>query len=477
MRGNFRLATAVAVLGAAFIAATSQGAPPTASAPAKAPPPAKAKSAAPQGAAASTETGAPRIDAGAWILIDARDGDVLAAKAPDRPLPIASATKLMTAYVTLENTKPNQTVAAVPYRPVASAEILLGLRPGEQMKVRDLLYGLLLPSANDAAHTLAVGVGGSEPAFVSQMNQAAQQLGLASTSYANPIGLDAPDNYSSARDLVILAGDLLQNPLFARIVDTSTAVLRSGDRPRRVTSRNTLLGRAPWIDGVKTGHTIKAGYVLVGSGTQDSTTLISAVLGAPSEAMRDADTLRLLDYGFSLYSASQPVDRGEQLADPKLDYRDEHLPLVAKRGIRVSTREGEGIETRVDAPDEISGAVEEGETLGRVTVSVDGRAAASSPLVAAESVGAATLVDKLRNTVQNPIVLVPAGAFVILVGLLFAVRGRRPNRDGDPAPVRSRRREKLEQNPRERTPEERRRMHQERMRRRRQRPEGEGGTK
>ena len=108
---------------------------------------------------------------------------------------------------------------------------------------------------------------GSVPAFVDDMNRTARKLGLTETSYANPIGLDDPHNYSSAHDLVALASILLRNRLFARIVNTPAATLSSGDHPRTVTSRNTLLGRAPWIDGVKTGHTLDAGFVLVGSGT------------------------------------------------------------------------------------------------------------------------------------------------------------------------------------------------------------------
>ena len=401
---------------------------------------------------------------------------MIAAKGADRPLPVASATKLMTAYLALQELKPNQTLTAAPYRPIASTEILLGLRPGEKIQVRDLLYGLLLPSANDAAQALAVGVGGSVPAFVSEMNQAAQALGLANTSYANPIGLDSPNNYSSARDLVTLADLLLENRLFARIVDSPSAVLHSGDTQRRVDTRNTLLDQQPFIDGVKTGHTIKAGYVLVGSGTRNSTTLISAVLGTPSEAARDAETLELLNYGFSLYRSSTPVEQGAEFADPKLDYRDDRLPVVAERTLRVSSREGQRVATSVDAPDEVSGAVEKGEQLGEVVVSVDGERAASSPLVAAESVEAATLLDKVASAVLNPIVLLPAGAFVIVVGVLLAGRGRRPDR-GQPSPPRSPRGERRERGPRERTPEERRRMHEERMRRRRQRTDGEGGPR
>jgi D-alanyl-D-alanine carboxypeptidase (penicillin-binding protein 5/6) len=430
-----------------------------------------APSAGSQPAASQRTARAPRFDAKAWILVDPRDGTILASKAPDRRLPIASTTKLMTAYLTLQNLKPGQMVAAPSYHPSASAEIELGLRPGEKMRVRDLLYGLLLPSASDAAETLANGVAGSTPAFVKEMNQAAQQLGLTNTSYANPIGLDDPDNYSSARDLVTLAGTLLRNQLFDRIVDTPAATLRSGDHVRQVTSRNTLLNRAPWVDGVKTGHTLGAGYVLVGSGTQDSTTLVSAVLGTPSEAARDDDTLELLDYGFSLYHPMQPVEQGERLADPKLNYRSDHLPLVAKQAVRLNIRQGQHVATRVDAPDEISGAVEVGEELGHVTVTVDGKQATTIPLVAERAVSAATTLDKAVATGKNPILLISLGGIVILVVLLLTVRGR----TGEPATPAPRPGRAQRQSPTQRTPEERRRMHEERMRRRRQRMERKQG--
>jgi D-alanyl-D-alanine carboxypeptidase (penicillin-binding protein 5/6) len=423
--------------------------------------------------ASATASSGPKLDAKAWILIDPRDDSVLASKSPNKRLPIASTTKLMTAYLALKNLKPNQMITAPAYHPSNSAEITLGLRPGERLRVRDLLYGLLLPSASDAAETLAVGVSGSVPAFVQRMNQAARQLGLTDTSYANPIGLDDPDNYSSARDLVTLASILLRNKLFASIVDTPAATLHSGDHPRTVTSRDTLLNSVPWINGVKTGHTLGAGYVLVGSGTKDSTTLISAVLGTPDEPTRDADTLKLLEYGFSQFHPVQPVHQGEQLADPKLDYRGDHLSLVAQRALPINVREGQQVTTHVTAPDEISGAVDQGQVLGRVTVNVDGKPAAGSPLVAARAVGAATTLDKAVSTAQNPFVLLALGAIVIVVGLLFTRRGRGSK---EPQTATPRARKNGRQAPQQRTPEERRRMHEERMRRRRQRMERKGGT-
>ena len=214
--------------------------------------------------------------------------------------------------------------------------------------------------------------------------------------------------------------------------------------------------------------------MLVGSGTRDSTTLISAVLGAPSEAARDAETLELLDYGFSLYTTSVPVEQGEELADPELEYRDENLPLVAKAAIPVKSREGQAVDTSVEAPDEVSGAVEKGEELGRVMVTVDGEPAASTPLVAARSVEAASALDKAVATAQNPIVLLLLGAIVILVGAAARTpAGDEARRNGEAPPRRTA--GEREREPTERTPEERRKMHEERMRRRRERMQRGGG--
>jgi hypothetical protein len=169
----------------------------------------------------------------------------------------------------------------------------------------------------------------------------------------------------------------------------------------------------------------------------------------------------------------QPVNPREELADPKLDYRSDHLSLVAQRALSINVRRGQHVTTHVSAPDQISGAVEQGQVLGRVTVSVDGKRAGASPLVAARSVGAATALDKVISTAQNPFALLGLAAIVILLSLLLTTRRRGSKEAETPAPRPSKNRR---QGPQQRTPEERRRMHEERMRRRRKRLEGEEGA-
>jgi serine-type D-Ala-D-Ala carboxypeptidase (penicillin-binding protein 5/6) len=394
--------------------------------------------------------GPPRPQANAWVLVDAADGERLAGRAISSERSIASATKLMTAYLALRELPLGKELVVPDYQPTSSAESLAGLTPGERMSVRDLLYALLLPSANDAAVTLADGVSGSVPRFVQQMNRTAGALGLTHTHYENPIGLDSASNYSTAADLAALALRLRREPIFRRIVDTPSAVLRTGDHTREVTNRNVLVSRVPWVDGVKTGHTLDAGYVLVGSGTQKGATLVSVVLGAPSEPSRDEGTLELLDYGFSLYRQEAPVREGESVASPDLRYQGTSLPLIAERGLTVGVRRGQRVETVVSAPQEVEGPIRRGAELGEVEVRVDGRRAGTVPLVAARGADEASIFEQARARLVGPGTLVGIGAVVILIGIVAARR----------AVSRS-----------HRSSEER--MHEERMRRKHQEQVGE----
>ena len=333
----------------------------------------------------------------------------------------------MTAYLAMSRLPLRRIVHAAPYSAIPG-ESLLGLRAGQRVSVRDLLYGLILESGNDAAYTLAVAAAGSEGRFVRQMNLRAAALGLADTHYANPIGLDEPGNYSSPRDLVALTRRLFERAEFRRIADTEGATLRSMRPPVRIDTRNTLLLRAPWATGVKTGHTLGAGYVLVGSARRKGVELISAVLGAPSETSRDLETLELLDYGFSLYRRERPFARGEVLARPGIRYAGGHLPLRAARGVALGIRRGQEIEVKVRAPDEVEGPVRRGRRLGNVTVILDGARAAMVPLLAARSIGEASPWEKARGYAEEHVALIALGLCGILLALVLAARVRRRRR-------------------------------------------------
>jgi D-alanyl-D-alanine carboxypeptidase (penicillin-binding protein 5/6) len=393
--------------------------------------------AAPAGTAAEP----PRLEATAWVLVDARSGDVLAAEDPSRRLPIASTTKLMTAYVALKELPLDRIVRAAPYGG-SYEESLLELRPGQRISVRDLLYGLILRSGNDAAYDLALEAAGSEGRFVRQMNLRAAALGLGDTHYANPIGLDEAGNYSSAYDLAALGRRLLDVPAFARIAATRRTVLRSLRPPRRIVTRNDLLLQEPWATGIKTGFTLGAGYVLVGAGERNGAELISAVLGTQSEEARVAESERLLEYGFSLYRKRLPIHAGAALATPAIRYTGEELPLRAARTVAVGVRRGQRLRVLARAPEEVEGPLRRGVPLGRATVLLDGLAVASVPLRAARPVPTASGWERARSVVdENP------GWFALLVsGILGGAallwrRLRRGGRGEDETMSREQRRE------------------------------------
>jgi serine-type D-Ala-D-Ala carboxypeptidase (penicillin-binding protein 5/6) len=381
--------------------------------------------------AAGGASGPPQVPATAWILVDAGDGTRLASLEPTSSVPIASTTKLMTAYLALRKLPLQRRLVAPPYHPIPG-ESLLGLQAGERLSVRDLLYGLLLPSGNDAAVTLADGVAGSVPAFVGEMNRAAARLGLRDTHYSNPIGLDQPGNYSSPRDLAKLALDLRRDRLFRRIVDTPQKTLRTGSHPRTVVNRNTLLGRLPWVNGVKTGYTPEAGNVLVGSGARNGVTLLSVVMGAATETARDENTLALLRYGFSLYRRQTPVQRGQRLAAAAVRGRDDSLPLVAAHSVQVTARDGQAVRVRVQAPHDVLGPIPRGRRLGAAVVTVDGEVAGRAPLLskrAALAPASPSLVSRLDDAVPGPraVAWIAAGgaALAIVIGIALALTHRR----------------------------------------------------
>jgi D-alanyl-D-alanine carboxypeptidase (penicillin-binding protein 5/6) len=379
--------------------------------------------AGPASAVARDSAEPPDLSAAAAIVVDGRDGDVMYAENPDSRRAIASTTKLMTALLTLERARPGDVFTAPPYNALP-VESRINLGAGERMRVEDLLEGLLLESANDAAVTLAEGISGSRKAFVAEMNERADELGLADTSYANPIGFDDPANYSTARDLAALSLRLMRRPRFRRIVDMPVAKLESGTRPRVIDNRNVLVARYPWVTGIKTGHTIQAGDVLIGSARRrDGAEVISVVLGEPSEAARDADTLALLRWGLDRFRRVRALDPRRPLARAEVEYRDERVMLGVRRRVRVLLRDGERIARRVRAPEELEGPLPAGARVGSVMVLVGGRPERRVALVTATDVPGAGSLRVLTSVLGVPLTLL-AGLAILLAALLAVIRFR-----------------------------------------------------
>ncbi|MFL5827509.1 MAG: D-alanyl-D-alanine carboxypeptidase family protein [Thermoleophilaceae bacterium] len=370
----------------------------------------------------------PHLGSDSAILIDASSGDVLLQQAARARRSIASTTKLMTARLALERAKPSQVLTAPAYH-ASPQESQIHLRAGERMTVRDLMRALLLESANDAAETLAVGVSGSVHGFVHAMNTEARRLGLSDTHYTNPIGLDQGPNYSSARDLATLARVLMKERSFARVVDLPQARLTSGSHLRVVRNRNLLVGRYPFVDGVKTGHTRKAGYVLVGSGTSTDTHVISVVLGEPSESARDNDTLALLRYGLGLFHRVRVLSAARPAARLDVKYFGGKVDVGVTRDVAVSVRRGRRAQVKLSLPEELEGPMPAGRRVGSARIYAGGRLVKRVPLVAKEAVPAASTLRKVASRVGPALItlVVLAALFTAtLIGLRArAVRMRR----------------------------------------------------
>lgn len=339
----------------------------------------------------------PAISARAAFVVQPDTQDVIYARHADDRRPVASTTKLMTALVALDHLKLDQVVTVAPYVP-AAGESLVGLVAGERMRFGDLLRAMMLPSANDAAHAVAVAVGGSVRSFVGLMNQRARRLGLHNTHFANPIGLDEPGNYSSARDLVEMALVLRGDAFVRRIIAQPRALLRSGARERVVVNRNDLVGRYPFVVGVKTGHTNRAGYVLVGAARAHGVTVLSSVLGDPSIAARDADSVALLRYGLSRYHLAAATRAGQVLRT--VGVRDQgglRAPLAAQREVRAVVRRSEHLTLRVvGAPAEVEGPLGVGARVGTVEVLRRGQVVGRTTLVVARAIPRASLSERVR---------------------------------------------------------------------------------
>jgi D-alanyl-D-alanine carboxypeptidase (penicillin-binding protein 5/6) len=335
-------------------------------------------------ALATAAAGAPpETAARAQYVVSGYDGTVLAERAADRPLPVASITKLMTVLVALEHTRLDE-IVTVPPEAAGIGESTIFLRPGEEISVRDLLVGALVPSANDASVALAHHVGGGSIArFVALMNAKARALGLERTRYTNPHGLDAAGHVSSARDAVRLVRVALRHPFVRRTVGLRQATLTGG---RTVTSTDDLLARYAPLVGGKTGHTAGAGWSQVAAARSGGVTVYAAVLGDPTRARRNDDLEALLRWALAEYRRVAAVAPGRTYAMVTTPYDRRPVRLVALRGIVRPVHVERPLVERVIVPTAVALPVERGQRLGEVRVYDGQRLIASSPLVAAQAV-------------------------------------------------------------------------------------------
>ena len=347
----------------------------------------------------------PRADATAVLVTEGVSGEPLFAFNQRKPVPIASITKIMTALVVLERTELTDTVV-VSERAANIGEATAGLRAGERLTVEQLLSAMLVESANDAAQALADHVGGPNGVrrFVRLMNRRAQRMGLTDTRFRRPDGLDVDEHLSSARDVMILARRVMENPDFRRLVRLESVTL-PGDR--RLETTNDLLRSYRGLSGVKTGHTSGAGWSQVAFARRDGVQLYAVLLGGPSREQRNADLAALLDWGFEQFGEVRLIEGGALYAQVRAPFDDDRLiDLVADRSVSRIVQWDQALEQKVTATRIVELPVIAGQELGQVEiVDQDGEVVAVRPLIATESIEAPTVADRaswyLRRALDN----------------------------------------------------------------------------
>ena len=245
--------------------------------------------------------------------MDAEHGLVCYEKDADKRLPMASTTKIMTALTALANAEPDR-VICVPREAVGVEGSSVYLAEGEKLTLCDLLYALLLQSANDAAAAIAIDIGGSIAGFADLMNAEAEKLGLTDTHFCNPHGLDNEEHYTTARELATVTRAALADPLIRKIVGTVKATIPQGDDPdaRLLVNHNRLLRSYSGAIGVKTGFTKRSGRCLVSAAERNGVTLIAVTLNAPDDWR---DHAAMLDYGFTRYRSVTLCGTGDRACD------------------------------------------------------------------------------------------------------------------------------------------------------------------
>lgn len=333
---------------------------------------------------------APQLAATSYILMDAETGQVLVSENADERLPPASLTKLMTSYIAereiLEGRIGLRDETLISVKAWQTGGSRMFIQEGKMVSIEDLLRGIIIQSGNDASVAMAEHIAGSEDMFAQMMNTYAERLGMDNTHYVNATGLPHEEHYSSAEDLALLSRHIIQDnaefyPIYAERSFTYNGITQA--------NRNSLLGRNPAVDGLKTGHTEEAGYCLVASAEQDGMRLISVVMGTSSEEARAQETQKLLTYGFryfqtakvhngdeALYTARVWAGNGEQV---RLGL-DEDLKLTIARGAEGDLSTVLNIEPVLKAP------IEKGQVLGELVVRQSGEEVARRPLLALEPI-------------------------------------------------------------------------------------------
>jgi serine-type D-Ala-D-Ala carboxypeptidase (penicillin-binding protein 5/6) len=357
--------------------------------------------------AETTETltpAAPTIAATAYLLQDFHTGKVLGENNADTKLAPASLTKIMTVYVALKEISKGHlkltdlATVSQKARDASGSRMFLELK--QQVKIEDLLKGIIIQSGNDASITLAEHIATQESTFADMMNQQATRLGMKNTHFTNSDGLPVENHYTTARDLAILTTALIKEfpeyyPWFSQQEFTFNKVKQR--------NRNLLLSRDESVDGVKTGHTDDAGYCLVASSLREGMRLISVVMGAKSDKARANENQKLLNYGFRFFESHRLYEGKKSLKEARLWKGADNtvsLGLTEDLYATIPRRHYEDLKATLVVDKRITAPVKEGDKYGMVNVTLKGEPIAQKDLIALKSVEKGNIFQRAYDNIM-----------------------------------------------------------------------------
>jgi D-alanyl-D-alanine carboxypeptidase (penicillin-binding protein 5/6) len=344
---------------------------------------------------------APKLAVKSHYLVDFTSDRVLAEAAADTPVPPASLTKLMTAYVVFQAITAGAIDLEDEVKVSEKAWRMSGTRMfievNSRVRVEDLIRGMLIQSGNDASVALAEHISGSVEAFVARMNEQAQLLGMRNSAFRNPTGLPAREHFSTARDMAILAKAIINDyPEFYGLY----AEREFSYNGIRQNNRNALLWRDSGVDGMKTGHTDAAGYCIVTSATRDGMRLIAVVLGATSAKLRNDGAQALLEYGFANFETHTLYAAGALVSTARVfGGRPDTAGLGPEQDLVVTIPRGryDALAASLEMGEELAAPLAQGALVGEIKVSFAGAPLASTPLVVLENVVPGGIWTKVRD--------------------------------------------------------------------------------
>lgn len=332
---------------------------------------------------ASNVSELPKTNSRKYIVYDRISKSMIIGKNEDIKSAMASTTKIMTTIVILEKADLNETVT-VSAKAGGTGGSRLGLKRGDKASVRDLLYGLMLRSGNDAAVALAEHVGGSVKGFAELMNEKAIELGLTNTHFVTPHGLDDANHYTTALELAKLTDYAMDNETFAKIVGTKSTTIYINNQSRQINNTNELLGVLNGVVGVKTGFTNNAGRCLVTETKRNNMDIITIVLGADTKKDRTKDSVNLIEYTFSkykMYNLEEQIikefNKWKNINEKRIliikgKTSNPKLALGAIEKATIPICDNDKIEYSINALTEVEAPVEQWNVMGTLTVKLNG---------------------------------------------------------------------------------------------------------